>query len=162
MVRGQSIVRFTGTPVRLRAAAGVEIATLRQGRCVCTLWPGACQRGRLRHLFCDLDISARISHYLVYPVASRDCPFPAPTPAPSARRPVDAIRISGSPCLSTACRPPFPSSPNLLLARILAVEETACACTCAPPPSFILGLHIWMRRVGLDRGIGIAFSFFFF
>lgn len=70
-----------------------------------------CQRARLRHLFCDLDISVvapLYTHYLVYPVApSPSLPPPAPPRAPPAlRQPgraVDAIRISGSPCLSTTC-----------------------------------------------------------
>ena len=56
--REQSIVRFTGTPVRFPRGkpAGVEIRRVER-RKVYTL-AGACQHGRLRHLFCDLDISA--------------------------------------------------------------------------------------------------------
>lgn len=155
MVRGQSIT-FGSRPSQVTRRGTSRNC---HAETYISLSPGACQRGRLRHLFCDLDISAlyplpRIPSCLSRLSLSRP-PSPHPLLPPclprserERERAVDAIRISGSPCLSTACRPPLPSSVNLLLARILATEEPACASPRSSLPFFHLALRIWIRCGG--------------
>lgn len=170
VVRGQSIVRFTGTPVRLRAAAGVEIATLRPGICVCAcvcvyslarsvpawpvatlvLWPGYLRSyiplPRIPSCLSRLSLSRTYSR--PFCTETRRCHSNIWFTVPLNRMPPAPPFFHGKPS------PPRPNSCRGRN-RVRALRHRI-----SPYPSF-LGLHIWIRLDRLQRNRDCLFFFSF-